>query len=182
MAAPSFDPTHAVRFDLSHGTVRARGNADALLLVPSVALVDLALTAPAEAVDALGRALGSSIGRRAAARMGDPAAASIDDFVTQLAGESALTGIGVMSMERWGRALVVVVEESPLTETLLVPVVASALEAASGRKVWCTLLTRDERVARVLIASERAAERVRGWIAAGTPWGQALTKLHGDGA
>jgi hypothetical protein len=182
MVAPSFDPTHAVRFDLPRGSVRARGNGDALLLVPSAALVELVLVAPAEAVEALGRALGSAIGRRAAARMGDPAAASIDEFITQLAGEAALTGIGVMSMERWGRALVVVVQESPLTGTLLVPVVASALEAASGRKVWCALLTREEQMARILIASERAAERVRGWIAAGTPWGEALTKLHGDGA
>jgi len=182
MAAPSFDSTRAVQFDLPRGSVRARGNGDPLLLVPSAALAELARSAPPEAVDALGRALGSAIGRGAAARMGDPRAASMEEFITQLAGEAALTGIGVVSMERWGRALVVVIEESPLTATLLVPVVASALEAASGRKVWCTLLTRDERQARVLMASERAAERVRGWIASGTPWGEALTKLHRDSA
>src|SRR5258708_33901951 len=92
MAAPSFDSTRAVQFDLPRGSVRARGNGDPLLLVPSAALAELALSAPPEAVDALGRALGSALGRGAAARVGEPRPASREEFITQPPGEGALAG------------------------------------------------------------------------------------------
>jgi hypothetical protein len=182
MVAPSFDPTHTIRFDLPQGRVRAGGDGDPVLLIPCAALDDLVLSAPTEAVEVLGRALGSAIGRRAAARLADPKSASIEAFVTQLAGEGALAGIGVLSIERWGRALVVVVEKSPLVGTLLAPLVASAVEAAFGRKVWSALLARDENAARILVASERAVERVREALASGTAWGDALAMLHGGKA
>lgn len=182
MASPSFDATHAVRFDLAHGAVRAGEGTDALLLVPSSALVELTLSAPVDAIDALGRALGAAIGRRAAARLSDARGASVESFVTQLAGEAAVAGIGALRVERWGRALVIVIERSPLNGALLLPAVAALVEAASGRKVWCTLLMRDEHVARVLVGSERGTERVRAWIEGGVPWGEALAKLHGGGA
>jgi hypothetical protein len=102
----------------------------------------------------------------------------MEAFVTQLAGEGALAGVGVLSIERWGRALVVVIEKSPLVGTLLAPLVASAIEAAFGRRVWGALLSRDEHAARVLVASESAVERVREAIASGTAWGEALAMLH----
>jgi hypothetical protein len=182
MAVPSFDPTHAVRFDLPHGSIRAGGDGgERVLLVPTSALDDLVLSAPLEAVEALGRALGAAIGRRAAARM-DPQSAPLDAFVMQLAGEAALAGIGSLSVERWGRALVVVVEDSPLSGTILAPLVAAAVEAASGKHVACALLSRDERAARVLLGSETGIARAREWIASGVPWGEALVKLHGGAA
>jgi hypothetical protein len=184
VAASPFDPTHAVRFDLPSGSVRAggAGEGDRVLLVPAAALDGIVLSAPPEAVEALGRALGAAVGRRAAARMSDAEAASIEAFVAQLAGEAAVAGVGVLSVERWGRALVVVVEDSPLVGTLLGPFVASAIEAASGRRVWSTLLSRDERVARLFVGGERAVGRVRESIAAGHAWGAVLVKLHADGA
>jgi hypothetical protein len=182
MAVPSFDPTHAVRFDLPHGAVRAGGDGgERVLLVPTSALDDLVLSASPEAVEGLGRALGSAIGRRAAMRM-DPATAGIDAFVTQLAGEAALAGVGALSIERWGHALVVVVDDSPLSGALLAPLIAAAIEAASGRHVACALLSRDEKAARVLVGSDAGIVRIREWIAAGIPWGEALVKLHGGGA
>ena len=185
MAATSFDPTHAVRFDLPQGRVHAGGDGERVLLVPTGAIDDIALSAPPEAVEALGRAIGSSIGRRAAARMGgvgDSQAASVEAFVNQLAGEFAVSGVGVLSVERWGRALVVVVEGSPLNGTLLAPLVAAALEASSGRAVAAALLSRDEHLARLLVASPRAIERVREWIASGLAWADALARLQGGGS
>lgn len=168
--AASFDPTHAVRFDLPNGSVRAGGESgERVLLVPTNALDDLVLSAPPEAVEALGRALGAAIGRRAALHV-SVNDAPIDVFVTQLAGEAAIAGVGALSIERWGRALVVVVEDSPLVGTLLAPLVASAVEAASGRRVSCALLSRDEHAARVLLASDRGVAQVRKWIASGIPW------------
>jgi hypothetical protein len=182
MVASSFDSTHAVRFDLPRGSVRTRADNDRVLLVPTAALDDLVLSASPEAVEALGRALGGAIGRRAAARMGDPQSATVEGFVAQLAGETAIAGVGALTVERWGRALVVVVEDSPLVGTLLVAIVASAIESASARRTWCTLLSRDDRVARILVAGEGAVGRVREWIAAGVGWSEALTKLQGGAA
>jgi hypothetical protein len=176
---PSFDSTRAVRFDLAQGAVRAAHHDERLLLVPSSALDDLILSASPEAVDALARSMGSAIGRRAAARIGAEAATSVASFVEQLAGEAALSGVGSLSFERWGRAMVVVVEHSPLPTALLAPLVSSALEAAAGRPVWSTLLVRDERSARLVVASESGVARVRAAMAGGTSWGQALTMLHG---
>jgi hypothetical protein len=182
--ASSFDPTRAVRFDLPQGSVHAGGDGERVLLVPSGAIDDIALSAPPEAVEALGRALGAAIGRRAAARLGDGgvAQASIEAFVTQLAGEAALTGVGVVSLERWGRALVIVVEGSPLTGTLLGPMIAAAVEAASGRGVATTLLSRDEHVARLFVGSASGAARVRDAIASGVAWADALARLQGGHA
>lgn len=177
MAASSFDATGAVQFDLSHGAVRAGSEREPVLLVPCSALNELALSAPAEA-EVLGRALGAAIGKRAASRLSDSSAASVESFVTQLAGEGAVAGVGVLSVERWGHALVIVIEESLLAGSLLAPLVGSALEAALGKRVWVGLLSRDARVARVLVASEGAVARALAAVAAGTPWGDVLAQLH----
>src|ERR1700733_77454 len=158
MVAPSFDPTHAVRFDLQHGSVHTGSEGERVLLVPTSALDDVLLSMPPDAVEALGRALGAAVGRRASARMGEPNGASMEAFVTHLAGEAALAGLGSLSVERWGRALVVVVTDSPLVGTLLSPLVASAIEGASGRRVACALLSRDERSARLFVGSAAGAQ------------------------
>lgn len=179
MAAHSFDPSHAVHFDLSHGAVRAGAEKDPVLLVPCSALEELVSSAPRGAVEVLGRALGAAIGRRAAARLAGAGDVSVEDFVAQLAGECAVAGVGVLAVERWGRALVVVIEQSRLAGALLAPMVGAALEAASGRRTSTGLLSRDERTARVLVSSEQAVKRVLDWIASGVPWGEALAKLQG---
>ncbi len=188
MPAVPFNPTQSVRFDVARGTVRSGASDDRLLLVPASAIVELARSVPAEAAEALGRALGASVGKRAASRIGDVAGSSLEDFVTQLAGEAALAGIGVLSAERWGHALVLVVEDSPLPGSLVAPFAGAALEAASGRKVWTTVLSsasstsHDENMTRVLVSSESAVGKVREWIAAGVAWGDAITRLQGGGA
>ncbi len=182
MPTASFNATQNVRFDLSHGAVRAGTSDERLLLVPLQALADLAGSAAPSAVDAMGRALGTAIGRRAAARIGDATGTSLEGFVTQLAGEAAIAGVGVLSIERWGRALVVVLEDSALPGALVATLVGAAIEAASGRKVAAAVLSQDSNAARVLVSSESAVGRVREWMATGVPWGDALAKLHGGGS
>lgn len=180
MTAPSFDSAGAVRFDLPRGAVHAAAEDDRLLLVPSQALDGLAKWVNSDALEAFGRALGTAVGRRAAARIGDVATVSIEEFVTQLAGEAALAGTGVIEIERWGRALVVVLGEPALPSTMIASFVAGAVQTASGRAVAAVLLSSDERAARVLVTGERGAARVRGWVAAGCSWGEALTRLNGE--
>jgi hypothetical protein len=182
MAAAAFNPSQSVRFDIARGTVRAGSGDDRLLLVPAAALIELARSAPAGAAESFVRALGSAIGRRAVGRIGDASASSLEEFVTHLAGEAAIAGVGVLGLERWGRALVMVLEESPLSGALVAPFVAAALDAASGRKVSTVLLSGDEAPARVLVSSERAVGRVREWMASGVAWGEAITRLQGGGS
>ena len=179
MTAPLFDPKHAVQFDVPRGQVRTRRDDERVLLVPTAALDELVRSAPPAAVEALGRALGAAIGRRVATNLRDPQNASVEMFVSHLAGEAAVAGVGVLGIERWGRALVIVVEDSPLKGELLVAMVASALEVASSRRAHCTLLARDDRSARMFVGNEQAVERVRGWLASGMAWGDAVVKLHG---
>jgi hypothetical protein len=178
--SPTFDSTDAVRFDLASGAIRAKHHdEERLVLVPSSALDEVILSASVQAVDALARSIGSAIGRRAAARMEAGAASSVELFATQLSGEAALSGVGSLSFERWGRVMVVVIDNSPLPTPLLAPLVAAALEASAGRTVWCTLLVRDAGAARLLVSSEGAVARARAAIAAGTPWGEVLALLQG---
>ena len=123
-------------------------------------------SAPPAAVEALGRALG---GRHRAPRGGvasaNPKGSSLEEFVTQLAGEAALAGVGVLSLERWGRALVVVLEDSPLFAPIVAPLVGAAVEAATGREVVDrAAFARRALGARVLVSSEGAVPGyARGW-------------------
>jgi len=149
------------------------------LLVPADALGALAAAAGAEATRAFGRALGEALGRRAASRLAAPASA--DAVIEHLGGEMALAGLGSLSLERWGRALVVVIDESPLAaagDGLLEAVLAGAFEAASGKAVHIIFLAKQAARARFLMTGSAGVEKVRTWLAEGLSWGDALIRLH----
>ncbi len=173
----TFDAARAVRFELERGSVHAHG--DARVAILPVEAFDA--IANSSAADAVASAIGAAIGKRVLSRLGDVRAATIEAVTTQLAGELAVGGYGALSVERWGRALVLVVEGSALPGGMLERVIASALAAATGSNgVACATLGRDASTARVLVASGGAADRVRQWIASGVAWGDVLTRLHTD--
>src|SRR5260221_472483 len=176
MVGAPFDPAHAVRFDLGNGSVRAGGD-ERVVLLPASALEALAAGAPRETARVLGRAIGRAVGERVRAGLGSFDAArgaSVEAFVGRLAGELALMGYGVASLERWGRALVLVVERAPVGDALLADVLEAALETATGRVARCTSLVADTGSVRLLVSSERTHERVLAWLAQGVSWGDAL--------
>ncbi len=184
MAHARFDPTHSVRFDLGRGQLKVDGRENRLL-VPSDALLGLWAEASDEAKKNFGQRLGTEIGRRAAGRLGSVEAASIPAMVEHLGGDIALCGLGSLSVERWGKALVLRVDGSPLGaegDALLAAVLEGALHRAMGRDVAAVRLDRDDQRVRFLVVSPGAASRVRGWLAEGKPWGQVLTTLDGAGA
>jgi hypothetical protein len=178
MAETTFDPGHAVRFDLARGTVH-KGEADARhVLVPLSALA-------AGSVEAVGRAIGASIGARVLSSLGSAEGVrgtTLEAFATALGGELALSGFGMASVERWGRAMVVAIESPGAEDALLAAILESALEGAAGRKVRATRLMRDAGAARFLVSNEGAGDRVAKWINEGTAWGEALARLHGGSA
>jgi hypothetical protein len=176
-----FDPTHSVRFDLPRGSVVAGGE-QRHVLVPCSALDDLVLTAGTEAAHSVGRALGASIGEQVARRFGGVAAlrgASIADVVRELAGELATRGLGVASVERWGKALVIAVERPAVADLqFLASIVEGMLAAASEAKLSCTALGREAGTVRILVASDGAIARARAMLDAGSAWGDVLVRLQ----
>ncbi len=143
------------------------------------------LIAGPEAAAAVGRALGTSIGNRIAARLGGARElrnASIDDVVRDIAGELATLGFGVALVERWGRALVIAIERPAVADIpFLASIVEGMLEAAGDAPVRCTSLGRDGPVVRVLVASETAILRARRMLDAGTGWSDVLARLQRKG-
>jgi hypothetical protein len=178
MAVPSFDCTHAVHFDLPRGAVHAKGDPEAQVLVPATALESLLRDVPAIIAERFGAALGAAVGRRVAARLTDAETASVEGFVTQLAGEAALAGLGSLAVERWGRALVFVVSGSPVADSVMVPFLASAIEAACGIRPVCLWLVGHDRTSRIFVGSQAGVDRVREWMASGLPWADAIARLN----
>jgi hypothetical protein len=180
-----FDPSKAVTFDLTHGLVQLQGapGAPSRVLVPAEALVALARAAGAEGTAAFAASLGEIMGRRVAGRLAERGVgeAAVEVVVEHLGGELALSGLGSLGLERWGRAAVLVVDESPLGapgDALLEGVLAAAVAAAAGRLVHARLLGRDGVRARFLLGNLAAVDRVGAWLAEGVPWGEAIVRLH----
>jgi hypothetical protein len=191
MSFARYRPDHDVTFDLAHGLVHLDG-APARVLVPAEALGALCAAAGTEAVAAFGAAMGRAMGLRVAARLAALAgpddaagagarAASVDTMVDHLGAEMSIAGLGSLGMERWGHALVVVVDHSPLGargDGLLEAVVGEAIETATARPVRAVVLGRDGVRARLLLTGAASVERVRAWLREGVAWGDVLTRLH----
>ena len=181
-----FDPSKAVTFDLPRGLVRIEDAAR--VLVPGDALAALCESAGPGATAAFGRTMGEAMGARVASRLAGSAGvneASVDAVVEHLGGELALGGLGSLGLERWGRALVIVVTDTPLGprgDGLLEAVLAGALDAATGRSVRSLLVSREEGRARFLITGDAGMETMTSLLADGLSWGEALTRLHASGA
>ena len=178
-----FDPSKAVTFDLARGLVQQEGALSGLI-VPAESLAALARAAGPEASRAFGRGVGEAIGRRVAGHLAEidgVRAAGVGAVVEHLGGELAMTGLGSLSVERWGRALVLVIDQSPLGaggDGLLESVLAGALEAAMGERSSVIVLARDGLRVRFLVTGLSTADKVRAWLSEGISWGDALVRLH----
>jgi hypothetical protein len=175
-----------VRFDLATGQVKA-GTGERLLLIPLSTLDELASAAGAEVAARLARTMGVSMGRRLAERLGSidgVRSASIEAFVSELAFEVAVSGWGALSLERWGKAMVLVVDHVAVKERrMIAAMIEGAIEAAVGREVHGVALTGETMdggtdPVRVLLASEKTAEKARGWTAEGVGAREILARLH----
>jgi hypothetical protein len=183
MASPTFDPKHAVVFDLARGATHDASKGR-LLLVPAAAVNDLVRGNEASA-KRLGQSIGKTCGARVATRLGGGDSvrrASIEAVVTELAGELSIAGVGLVSLERWGKALVVAVENTSVDDdALLAGIVDGAMSAAVGKTVSGVVLSRQGGAARILIASEATCKRVRELLVGGTAWGEILGRLSAGG-
>jgi ribosomal protein L18 len=173
-----------LRFDLTTGQVKT-DSGERWLLIPLSALDELTQTAGAASAGRLARSLGVSIGRRAATKLGSidgVRGASLEAFVSELAFEVAVSGWGSLTLERWGKALVLVLDHAPVKEHgVVASLLEGAIEAAAGREVHGAALAGEGPV-RVLLASEKTAEQARLWSAEGIAAGEVIARLHASGS
>jgi hypothetical protein len=185
MALPQFDASQSVKFDIARGSVELQG-AGPRLLVPPDALLDLCKHAGEEALRDFGRRLGTEAGRRMQELLGRAAdTASIEGFVDHLGGNLALLGLGSLSVERWGRALVFVIEGCPLGsagDTLLGAVLEGAVQRCLGRDAHMVPLERDDKRVRLLATSSSGATKAKALLAQGVKWGDVLSRMHDGGS
>lgn len=178
MGTPRFDPTHSLEFNLDRGTVRLSGSLERIVL-PADALTALMRGADAETRRDFARRLGTEAGRRVAERLDGNA--GLEAVVEHLGGEIALMGLGSLSFERWGGALVATVHASPLRgegDELLAGVLEGAVQRAFGRNAGVVVMVRDDAIVRMLIVSPATADRVRDWLGSGVAWTDALARLN----
>lgn len=176
---PRFDPTRAVVFDLAQGQLRDEEGIGRLN-IPADALLRLWAGAGPDARRDFGQGLGGEVGRRVRRRLGEAAGdAGAEVWVEHLGGEFALLGLGNLSFERWGKALVVVVAGAPQgAEELLAAVLEGALQRALGREAVAVALGGDP--LRFALLNHAAADKARGWLQGGSSWSEVLERLHRD--
>jgi hypothetical protein len=188
MSGSVFNPSEAVTFDLAYGHVHLDG-APTRVMVPAEALVALCKAAGEEEQASMGHAIGEAMGRRVGVRLagggGDRHAAvrksKLEDVICQLAGELAITGMGALSAERWGKALVIIMDQSPLGadgDGLLADILQAAMAALIGKQVRVLCLNRDGVRARFITVSGAAVQAVRARIAGGEDWGSILSSMQ----
>jgi hypothetical protein len=180
MDKSSFDPTRAVVFDLPRGHVTLQGQSPAILLGAD-ALAQLCATLENEALRQFGARLGKSAGTRIRTRLSPDQSLTLEQMVDQLGGEVSLSGLGSLSIERWGQALVVRLEGCPLGEAgreLMSAYLEGALARAVDREVSAVILESGAESFRILLGSRNGSARVESWLAAGGSWADALAALH----
>jgi hypothetical protein len=180
MTGPAFDPSGAVRFDVKSGAASdARGTR--LVLVPASALEALERTTPG-ALAHLGSEVGRGCGARVAARLGGDSSvrlATLEVVVTHLAGELAIAGLGAVHLERWGRAMVMVVANPGVnSDGFIGAVLSGALAAATGREVAIAPLGREGTTARYFVGSQQTCVKARSLVNQGKSWSDVLGVLQ----
>ncbi|OQX70201.1 MAG: hypothetical protein B6A08_01635 [Sorangiineae bacterium NIC37A_2] len=131
-----FDPTRSIRYDLERGQLRDE-EGTLRLNIPAALLLRLCESAGEAATRDFLSALGTDIGRRIQAALGqDLSAAPIESWAEHLGGQLALLGMGELLIERWGKALVLRVRGAPEELKGLIGVLLEAvLQRALGREL-----------------------------------------------
>lgn len=174
------DLTHAVRFDLSKGTVSHGDGAS--VVVPAKSFGELIAAVSSDVRARVASELGNAMGARMQKRAGGSSgvrSASLESVVSSLSAELAISGLGTVTLERWGRAMVMHVTQSPIdAPDFLAVLVTSAISTSTGASAFSTVLSKQDGV-RVLIGSQSAAQRARKWLDEGVAWGDAIARLQG---
>ncbi len=173
----TFRIENKLQFDLSKG-VATSDNAQALVLVPATIMSRLLGELPADVASKTMRAFGHELGDRGRSRLSSPSHVTMENVLGELAVEFASAGLGMLSFERWGRALVVVLANGPIQGVHAAALVEGAMSGISGRAVIGARLHDEAGTTRVLLTSQKGADRVDALLKSGMSWGNALVELQ----
>ena len=179
MDAPRFDPAGYYELDVAKGTVRTRRGERVIILSDNV--VTALVSAAARSGDLAGlRALGTQVGTEVREVLGDdPKRATPEAVLTEAAAVVATLGLGSLSVDRWGDAIAVRLDDAPeLAETALQAFLEALLESMAGRAVACVSAAGS-----FLVVDPGIADVVRGWAAGGASIATMVGRLGpGEGA
>jgi hypothetical protein len=178
MDEPRFDPGGFWEFHLSGGAVRTRAGRRVVVLPEDVAapLLRLAL---AQGDARLLTHLGAALGAEAMDTLGgDVEARSPETVVGHLKSVVALFGLGRLSLERWGDALVVTLDGAPPLPADALGALLSGLFGALGEAEARCVPTQD---GRFVIVHADAVATVRAWAAEGAGPGMIAARLAPSG-
>jgi hypothetical protein len=179
MDEPRFDPGGFWEFHLSGGAVRTRAGRRVVVLPEDVAapLLRLAL---AQGDERLLAQLGAALGAEAVETLGgDVETRSPETVVGHLKSVVALFGLGRLSLERWGDALVLTLDGAPpLPADALGALLGGLLGALGGADARC-IPTQD---GRFVVVHADVAAAVRAWAAEGAAPGVIAARLAPAGA
>ncbi len=216
MTAIAFNPSRSVVFDLSQGSVRVVPGAPRIDGVESQRPAALASTGARSTMSAgtphvllstetmmalvsahpdpksLGNTLGAEVAERAMLRRPSQAetnlrSATLSEVADLLGGEIALLGLGNLRVERWGLALLFVIDPCVLdarADRFLEGLIEGAVTRAatprgsSGRQARAAIIDRDRETIRFLIGNENAAERAASLYASGAVFTDIVSSLQ----
>jgi hypothetical protein len=180
MPGPAFDPTGAVRFDMKRGST-SDPQGTRLVLVPASALEALERSTPG-ALAHLGSEVGRGCGARVAARLGGSGSvrsAELEVVMTHLAGELAIAGLGAVHLERWGRAMVLVVASPGVaSDGFMGAALSGAIAGATGREVAIACIGKDGDTTRYFVGTQPTVVKARSLVSQGKSWGDVLAILQ----
>lgn len=187
-----FDMTGALRFDLTRGRV-SLGGVGARVVLPVEVLSLLCRSLSDAELSDFGHGLGNAVGKRVVERLGSRLnRVETEEMVEHLGGELALMGLGSLSVEYWGRAMVVSIVDSPFVfgdgrkpdsgDELLASLIHGALLRITSRELSVVPLSRVDDTARFAVCGQRAREHVEAWLAEGCHYGEVLARLNESGA
>jgi hypothetical protein len=178
-ASPStaFDPDDYYAFDLARGAVHTR-HGERVLILSAAAIGPLVSTAARHGDLTSVRSLGKHIGEDAVGSLGEDARRSSPEAVlNHVSGTLALLGWGVLTLERWGNALVLSLAGAPSLDQDrlgLAALLGGVLTTLGGRDVACVPVAGG---ARFVIVHPTIAETVWGWAKDGAELGQIVGRL-----
>ncbi len=167
MSQLQFDPGGYFEFDLANGAVRTRGGERLLMLSDSVVapLVSAAVgNGDLTSVRKLGRQLGASAREELG---GDVAGRAAEDVLGCAAGLLSLFGWGRLQVDRWGDALVAILDQLPELDSEHLGVAAllgGLFSAMADREVACVPVSKD---GIFLVVDPSVAQQVWKWSRAG---------------
>ena len=107
----------------------------------------------------------------------------LETVVDVLGGELALLGLGSLRVERWGRALLFVLDPCAIDargNALLAGIFEGALAGLADREVAAVVVDRAGGNARILVGSVAAMARAEALVRRGSFFTEIVTALHDD--